>query len=489
MAYYHGVYVEELATGLTPPVEVDAGIPFIVGVAPINMADESNVNKPQLCYSYADAVKLFGYVPPKLDSASGFEKFEYSISEALYSQFALFAVAPIMVVNVLDPAKHKKATETTSITLDSKKGSVTIAETGIIPSTVTLSSYTRGTDYEVSFDSNGNLVIASLLDTDGGFKCTVGQAIEFTAQKLDPSAVTDADIIGGVDTNGKKSGLELVNESFPRFRKTPGFIIAPGYSHKPAVAAVMGAKADLVSSVARCCAVCDVPSGEVKIYSNAPAWKNNNNLVSERQLVVWPKKALDKMMIHGSTEYVGLAGKVDGENSGVPYVSASNHNFQMTQAVLDDGTPIHLTLDEANYLNENGIVTSLNFNNGWVCWGNRTAAYPGTTDIKDAFIPVRRMFDWIGNTLTLTFWSKLDNPLSPRQVNTIVESANAWLAGLTAQGFIAGGRVEFLESDNPITSLMDGKAVFSVKIAPYSPNEAITFRQEYDVNYLSTLFE
>ena len=169
MAYQHGVYVTEQATSLTPPVQVEASIPFIVGCAPINMTDEANVNEPQLCYSYAEAVGLFGYVPPKLDAASGLEKYEYSISEFLYSQFALFGVAPVMVVNVLDPKKHKKAAETASVTLEAKTGSATIAETGIIPSSVTLGSYVRGTDYELAFDSNGGLVITSLMDEAGVF--------------------------------------------------------------------------------------------------------------------------------------------------------------------------------------------------------------------------------------------------------------------------------------------------------------------------------
>ena len=51
MAYKHGVYVSEVPTSILPPVEVNAGIPMIIGTAPVNMTDPTNVNKPKLCYS------------------------------------------------------------------------------------------------------------------------------------------------------------------------------------------------------------------------------------------------------------------------------------------------------------------------------------------------------------------------------------------------------------------------------------------------------
>ena len=108
MAYNHGVKISEVPTSILPPVQVEAAIPFIVGIAPVNMADPTNVNKPVLCYSYDEAVAAFGYVPPVEDSASGLKKYDFTLSEAIYSQFALFGVAPIIVVNVLDPTKHKK---------------------------------------------------------------------------------------------------------------------------------------------------------------------------------------------------------------------------------------------------------------------------------------------------------------------------------------------------------------------------------------------
>ena len=48
MAYNHGVRISEVATSLLPTAEVSAGIPFIVGTAPVNMTDPTNVNGVRL---------------------------------------------------------------------------------------------------------------------------------------------------------------------------------------------------------------------------------------------------------------------------------------------------------------------------------------------------------------------------------------------------------------------------------------------------------
>ena len=52
-----------------------------------------------LCYSYKEAVAALGY-------ADEWEK--YTLAEVIKTHFALFNMAPIVLVNVLDPAKHKE---------------------------------------------------------------------------------------------------------------------------------------------------------------------------------------------------------------------------------------------------------------------------------------------------------------------------------------------------------------------------------------------
>ena len=491
MAYNHGVKVSEVATSVLPPVTVSAGVPFIVGCAPVNMTDPTNVNRPVMCSSYEEVVAAFGFVPAELDATSGLKKYAYSISEFAYAQFSLFGVGPAIIVNVLDPTKHKKSADTKTVTLDAKTGAATVAETGILPSSVVLknneTTYTLDEDYALTFDSDGYLVITSL-QGDDEFKCAVGTALTLTAEKLDPSLVDEDDIVGGVSTAGVKSGFELVNDVFPKFRLVPGILLAPGFSDNATVAAIMAAKCVGINEHFSAVSVIDVPTKTVKNYTDVAAWKNNNNVVDPQQICCWPMVALDDTVYHLSTQVAALLGRTDGENDDVPYVSPSNKTLQMTATVLDDGSEVTLGPDTGAYLNSQGVVTALNFIGGWVCWGNRTACYPGNTDVKDAFIPIRRMFGWIGNTLVQTFWQRVDAPLNRRQIDTILDSGNIWLNGLAAKQYILGGRVEFLETENATTDLMDGIARFHVFVTPPSPNREIDFVVEYDVSYLETLF-
>lgn len=58
--------------------------------------------------------------------------------------------------------------------------------------------------------------------------------------------------------------------------------------------------------------------------------------------------------------------------------------------VTADGSEVVMDIQQANYLNENGVVTALNFFNGFVSWGNYTACYPANTDVTDYFYCINR---------------------------------------------------------------------------------------------------
>ena len=99
------------------------------------------------------------------------------------------------------------------------------------------------------------------------------------------------------------------------------------------------------------------------------------------------------------------------------------------------------------------------------------------------------MMNWVANTLVTSFWSKIDEPINKRLVESVVDSAQIWLNGLVARGALVGGRIEFREDENPITDLADGIIRFHVYICPPTPAREIDFTMEMDVNYFSSLFE
>ena len=304
--------------------------------------------------------------------------------------------------------------------------------------------------------------------------------------------VESSDIIGGVDVStGKYEGLELINKVFPLFRLVPGQILAPGWSHDSAVSAVMTAKAGSINGLFKAMAITDADdtAAGADLYGEVPAWKNNNNYTDPLRVVCWPKVKLGNETYHLSTQFAGVACKLDGKNDDIPYHSPSNESLQCDSAVISVGDEVNLGPEQAQYLNGEGIVTALNFVGGWKLYGNRTGAYPGNTDVKDSFISVRRMFNWVSNTIILTFWNKVDNPANKRLINEVVDSVNLWLNGLDSAGALLGGRVEFQRDENPDTDLLNGIARFHIYQTPPTPAEDIEFVLEFDVGYLNALFE
>lgn len=489
--FKHGIFSSDVPTSIVPPAQTSAGMPVVFGTAPIHLSGSTGTNGcgptnlPVLANVNGDAVTALGYSD---------EWKKYTLCEFMYSHFQLFNVAPVVFINVLDPAKHSKTLKDQAVTLALGNGTIGSASLGpdiilssiIVKLTQVGQPLVLGTDYTTAYDASGNAVITR---NKNGAIVTDTATLSVSFTQLDPTMVTSADIIGGVDAaTGKLSGLELINQVFPRFRMPPGQLVAPHWSTKPEVAAVMEAKAAAINGVFKCIALCDAPTDTLLKYQDVPAWKNQNNYVFNRQTLCWPRVKLGSRIFHMSTQQAGLNCLVDSTNDDVPYESSSNKNLQMDGLCLEDGTEVILDLTMANYLNSQGITTALNFIGGWRLWGNMTAAFPASTDPKDAFLCIRRMFDWQANTFLLTYWQKVDKPLNRVLVETFVNSENLRLNGLTARGFLLGGRMKLLQTENPVTDLMNSTIRFHTYMTPPTPAQDIEDQLEFDPQYLKTLF-
>jgi len=483
--YKHGAYASEVATSVTAPVTVSAGLPIFIGRAPVNLVVDpaAYVNKPLLAYTYAEAVKALGYT-------DDFENYE--LCEAMKALFKLYQVAPVVFINVLDPTKHITATKNGPVSLAS--GTVTIDKTGILLTSLQVSLTEAGeilkqnTDYTVAFNDDKKPVITAIVGGALDGKTT----ILVTYNAIDPSKVKSTDIIGGVDaTTGAVSGSECIDQVFPKLGLIPGLLAAPGWTEKSSVAAVLKAKATSINTLFKAMAVCDIDSTAetgANLYTKVYAWKSEKNYTSEFMINCWPKVKLDSEIYRYSTQLVGLMCYTDSKNDDIPYVSPSNQTLQIDGIQNAAGDEVILGPDQAAYLNGKGIVTATNLMGAWKAWGNRTGIYPTSTDPKDAWIPVRRMFNWVGNTLIVTYWQKVDAPTNKRLVQSVIDSINIWLNGLGAKGALLGGYVEYREDENPETDLLNGINRFHIHLTPPIPNEDMEFILEFDVTLLKSLF-
>ena len=98
-----GVHVYEQATSLSTPVVADAGIPYVVGVAPSHAASSpGKAYTPVLCTSWAEAVEKLGF---------SYDWETYTLCEFMYSHFQLFGCQPVIFCNVFDHTRMQKAGE------------------------------------------------------------------------------------------------------------------------------------------------------------------------------------------------------------------------------------------------------------------------------------------------------------------------------------------------------------------------------------------
>ena len=475
MALNLGVHVYEKATAVSTPVVADSGVPFVVGTAPVHTAAKpAKSNVPVLATSWDEAVEKLGF---------SYDWKNYTLCEFIYSHFQLYGCQPVIFVNVLDAEKDTEelaaqkypvAEHQAALPFEALTGGLTV-KNGDEGAALGLDE-----DYTVFYDENAGKLIVELLESGSAYEAT---ELNVSGRKLKPSAVEQADIVEGLGAvDACMSGVGVI----------PDLICAPGWSHNSPVAAIMATKAAGINGLFRAKAVIDVDCGAsgVKEYSELPGWKSKNNMVDENQILCWPMVKLGDYQFHLSTQLSGLMAKVDTDNAGCPYESPSNKSLKMDGCCLEDGTEVSLTFEQSNLIAGYGIVTALNFMSmGWTARNNYTACYPGNTDVKDYFIPVSRMFDWVGNTLIRTFWSKLDKPMTRRLIDTILDTCNIWLNGLVGTERLLGARAEMLEEENTLTDLMAGIIHIHIYLTPPSPAQEIDFTLEYDTAYVTAALQ
>lgn len=483
----HGVSWTDIPTSVIAPVASSAGVNVVFGAAPLHLVQDGRdrVNVPNLFNTYEDAVLALGF-------SSDWDK--YDICEHMDAAFVEFGVFPVIYIPVNDPEQGMTNFAAAPFTL--VNGQVDthqelIAWLIVVKSADASVTYALGTDYLLSLSDDNTWIITRVAT---GAIPNDGSTVSVSGKLPNANPIDGTDVIGGIDTDtGKRLGLEVIEDVFQKTGLVPGIIICPKWSKSPDVAAAMNAKCGSINGCFSCICLIDVDTEEVTQAADVLEYKNSNNLVSPSQQVLFGRPALvgasATKVFNFASQQGPLMQWVDAyRGAGLPYHSPSNKNLRMNALLLADGTELSMDLLNANMLNGQGVVTALNWIGGWKSWGNRTAAYPANTDVKDMFIPVKRMFNYVGNTVVLTIWQKVDEPGNRRLIDSVVNSLQLWLDGLASEGALLGARIEFRQDENPTTELLNGHYVFHIYIAAPTPAEWLDFRMEYFVPFTENLF-
>lgn len=472
--YLHGVETIEIESG---PRQVSLVKTAVIGL--VGTALSGPVNTPTLVSSDRDFAQW------------GLDAEGATIRDALDGYYAQKPTV-VIVVNVLDPLVHRSAVagELAIVGMD---GTISLQRPAVadvvLKSADGAVTYAPGVDYSVDLESGKATRIA------GG---SIPASTNITTQSVlanytyaDPMRVTAADIIGGIDIAGNRTGMKGFRDAFTLFGFFPKILNAPVYSSLASVSTELASMAAQIRAIT----YIDAPIGitpQQAITGRGPAGAINFNTSSERVGLCYPHvKAYDQAansdVLRPLSIYAcGVQSRKDQEN-GYWWSASNTEILGITGMERPIDAMINDPNSEANLLNGAGIVTLFNsFGTGIRLWGNRSAAYPTNTSAKN-FLCVRRVADIIVESLEYFSLQFQDWPLNNALIDSIMESGEEFLRKLKGDGAIIDGKIWYDPKDNEATELAAGHLVLRYDFMPPTAMERLTYKAQLNIKYLAQL--
>ena len=491
MPYLHGAYGEFDESISTIGIQ-STTIPVYVGTLPVNLIRgyESAVNLPIMISDFTGAKEKVGY-------SSDWETFSLCEAIKLHFNNAAGNAGPIVVINVLDPATHKKAEQTTTA-LTFTDGRATIASDKIVLDTLVLEDKVEGTDFSVTYDfDNAQVVINSI-----GEETITGQ-VNATYSEIDTTNLDKDDIIGGISDAGVYTGLGAVALVYQELNLIPNLILAPGWSDTPEVYQAMIQSGQKINGHWFAFVLADLSLTNVNTIDKAIEWAEENKYNSEFSKTYWPQFITnDGEIYHGSTLAAWQMLQVDAEHDGVPMETPSNKPIPIAKQYFGtSSTNRGFDQQQANKLNANGISSAVYWGGQWVLWGGHTAAYnydtaqlakmgAGKFDKRVTFDNNIRMMMHILNDFQREWSPTIDEPMTRALIDTIRNREQEKLDAYVAIGALIGTPVvEFRESENSESEIADGNFVWNFEGTPTPQWKSGILKAAYTDAGFSTYFE
>lgn len=466
--FLHGVETFELSAGPRPIQQVRSAVIGIVGTAPVQWGTSAPaLHQPSLVLSDRDNVK-FG---PELPG--------YSIPAALRA-IQDQGAGTVVVINVFDPATHNVAVAAADRLFTN--GVMQLPHVDVLSVVVKVTggagaALVLGTDY--SFDGVKGTITRLV---GGALAAAAGANVAYT--RANPAAVLPAAIVGTVTGGGVRQGAQALLDVAPTFGFKPKILIAPGYSSDATVAAALATLAQQLKL--RAIALADAAVGtsrDAAITARGPA--GAMNAADQRVVYCYPFVKVGSALEAYSPRLAGVIARTDALLG--YWYSPSNKQIQgVTGIELPLTAAVNDPACDVNALNAAGIMTIFTgFGAGIRTWGNRSSAFPGSSDIG-TFLAVRRTIDVVDESIELAALEHIDKPIGPVLVDAILADVNAFIRTLVTRGaLMAGSRVEWFAEDNAPVDLAAGKLTFTKTFCPPPPAERITYKSVVDTTLLA----
>lgn len=495
--YLHGAYGKIQAVGARVADKSLQAIVY-VGTAPVHtlaMGDGESypVNKPILVNNIAEARKYFGYSE---DWA------KYTLCEAMKVHLEEKGVGPLVLINVLDPAKteHRNPTKTTTsqtpvggrITIASAQDiildTVVIKTTGEEPETKV-----KNTDYTISYNIDKKQII--IAEITSGTLGTAALTVEYNT--VNAAGVTSADLIGSTDNQGLNTGVYAVKNVYQETGYIPAYLLAPGFSSIPAVHAAMYANSVKINGHWDAYMFVDMPivdGGTALTMATAYNWKNANSYTHENETVFFPlAKGVDGNIYHLSVLAAANFQELLIAQDGIPYKTASNTECGLIASLYLGESVENRLYDDGminTYLNKNGIASAAFVGGRWALWGCHCADYDQTNgDNINVAETNRMMLYYISNDFQHRRTPDVDKPMSANDLQTIVAEEQTRLDALMNIRALTYGVVSLNAEMDDRSDILNGDFSFTFNVTTTPLAKSLTAIVNWTDNGFVTYFE
>ncbi len=298
--------------------------------------------------------------------------------------------------------------------------------------------------------------------------------------RLTDAAEQTSAIIGGVEADGKRTGLQALLDGKSRFNAQPRLLVTPKHSATQAVGTALVALADKLRGLA----IIDGPG-----TTDEAALAYVENFGAKRAFMVdpgvkyWDTTADTTLDAPASAWVAGLFAWTDNEYGF--WASPSNKEFVgitgTTRAVefLDGDESCR-----ANLLN-NANITTIIRDDGFRLWGNRTLS----SDPKWAFVTRVRTMDIVMDAILYGHKWAVDRSITATYVKDVIEGLENFMRDLKAQGAIINFEVYADTELNTASQLEQGKVYWNIRFTDVPPAENPNFRVEVTNQWLTEVLD
>ncbi|HGH4748267.1 TPA: phage tail sheath protein [Serratia marcescens] len=340
-----------------------------------------------------------------------------------------------------------------------------------------------------AFPLNTPVLITDVLAASGkaGETGTLARSLDAIADQTKPVTVvvrvaqgeteaeTTTNIIGGVTTEGKKTGMKALLAAQSQLGVKPRILGVPGHDNE-AVASELLAVAQSLRAFAYLSAY------GCKTVSEALDYRKN---FSQREaMLIWPDFLnWDTTTNASATAYataraLGLRAKLD-QNVGWHKTLSNVGVNGVTGISADVYWDLQDSSTDANLLNKNDVTTLIR-KDGFRFWGSRTCS----DDPLFQFENYTRTAQVLADTMAEAQMWAVDLPLTPSLARDLAEGINAKLRDLKTGGYLIDGNCWIDDTANTKDTLKVGGLALDYDYTPTPPLENLKLRQRITDRYL-----